>query len=636
VVWVFALVFFLWTFSSLQAIVAPTLDGSWQLALNWAQASGLQWGRDIMFTYGPLFWAHNLIFPPLFPLPAVLYVILLFNLAATACATYLFAKFRAMAAGSRGALFLFPVALSLLVWNVRYTGVELFMTAALCLFVSHIHKQMCQPRPDGFSESLLPLGPVVLVLAASPLVKFSYFPVSLSLAALMLLALLFLRKFREAGALVVAYPLTFVVLWGLMDQSPLNLPQYIRWGLSLAGGYTEAMQSDFQTASIYQAFIFTLLLGFVYALAGIRYLLRRQFAAAFAWWLPLPLLFSLFKQGFVRADGHAHIIFMCLPILLVYLLFATRLHWPARSVAGTPSVSYGVLGVMLLTFAASHTLFNQSYLPANQFREYADLAAGDLTPSQTVRWELSAKYALEEPLLAQIRMDESIDIVPHDIALLYAYGLDWSPRPIIQSYATFQPELDAANAGHFLSSGAPPQVLWEVKSIDNRYAPFDDPQVFRALLDRYQFTAEESSLRYALLRLNPQAAARPLEALGPAETHRFNDVIPIPAAERSHLYLNVRISPTPWGGLLNIVYKAPMLTLILRTRDGQSYTHRFLRSNGGSGLFVSKYLIDADDLRMVLQEAYEADIVSVQFLADPACYAEPFSVQFFQVPFRPA
>ncbi|MDR2058321.1 MAG: hypothetical protein LBP83_08620, partial [Dysgonamonadaceae bacterium] len=42
--------------------------------------------------------------------------------------------------------------------------------------------------------------------------------------------------------------------------------------------------------------------------------------------------------------------------------------------------------------------------------------------------------------------NKRVDVFPYDIALLYAYDLNWSPRPVFQSYSAYTPVLDQINA----------------------------------------------------------------------------------------------------------------------------------------------------------------------------------------------
>jgi hypothetical protein len=629
----FSSIFFLWTFNCLLAAIDSGLDGSWMLGLNWAGSQGWQWGRDIVFIYGPLHWLYANISPAFQPMPLVIGGILAFNLAATACAGYLFSKFVPKEFGVRDLALLFLVSVSLLFWNARSTPLELFFIFAMVLFVEDLHKRQTETRNSHKFTSRISLMVILTVFVLSQYIKFNYFPVSIILLLLMAFSLCVFRRIGDAAMLILAYPVLSLLIWCGLGQSPANLPHYMQWGLAFSGGYTEAMQVNFSGPEIYQAWILVLILGLLYGIAGIRFIYHKQFAAAFSWFLPAPLFFMLFKEGFVRADIHAEQMYLALPLCLIYLLYVSGIHWPMTTIPEKRYLSYSIAGVAILCIAASHFLFNLSFLPDIQFGKFRKVITGNYAQPDDIRTSLRPAFNLEKNFLGEIDPQASIDIFPYEISLLYAYGFPWSPRPLLQSNITYIPALDAMNAAHFYGPQAPQQILWRSDSIDGKYPAFDEPLVFRALLDRYTYISKERSNRFALLRLDSQRMERPWIVVGGVEQHRLNEPILIPDLNNCHLYMRVQISPNLLGGVMNIFYKAPYPTMVIRTRDGRSFTYRFLRALGTEGFFVSKYITNAEDLRSVMQEEYSPDIESIQFIGSRWFYSQTVSVQFYSVPF---
>jgi hypothetical protein len=575
---VFTLIFFLWTFNCLPAAIDSGLDGSWKLGLNWASSNGWQWGRDIVFMYGPLHWLYANISPAFLPMPLVICGILAFNLAAAACAGYIFSKFVPKEFGSRDLALLLLVSVSLLLWNARSSPLDLFFVFAIVLFVDDLHKQQTETRNNNKFTSRIPLMVILTIFVLSQYIKFNYFPVSIFLLLLMAFALCVFRRIRDAVMLLLAYPVLSLLIWCGLGQSPANLPHYLQWGVLVSGGYTEAMQLNYSEPEIYRAWILVLLL--LFGATGIWFFYRRQFAAAFSWFLPAPLFFMLFKEGFVRADNHVYLVYLALPLFMIYPLYISRLRWQTTPPPKKSYLTYGVAVMAILCIAASHFLIHSPFLPENQFKDIRNLITGKYSQPDDIRASLRPAFNLEKSLFDEVDPRASIDIFPNEIGLLYAYGLDWSPRPLLQSNITFVPALDALNAEHFYGPLAPKQVLWQSDSIDGRYPSFDEPRVFRALLDRYTYAAKESTNRFALLRLDPQKMERPWTAIGGIEKHRLSEPIPVPNLKGSYVYMSVQISPNLLGGLMNIFYKSPYPTMVIRTRNGQSFTYRFIRALG--------------------------------------------------------
>lgn len=628
---IFSVVFFLWTFTSLVAQAGPTNDGSWKIGLNWALANGWQWGQDIMYTYGPLYWLHSLLLPVFFPTSLVVVGIIGFNLAATFSAGYIFSKFVPRSLRLRDIPILALVSLSLLLWNPGHIAPDLFLIAILVFFVDVVFQR---GRNGGGNPHALSLWPIPAVLALSQFVKVSFFSVSAMLFLYMAIVLFATGRKREGLALVIAYPVFSLLFWWGAGQSPANLPDYFRLGLQLSAGYSDAMQKDFTKPLYYQAWIFILILLLLYGLTGIRLLWKKQFAAVAAWFLPLPLFFLSFKEGFVRADGHVFLPFMALPLFLAYLLYVSRGRWPSMPPHEGRFLMLALSGIWLICLAASHSLQNLSILPVNQLDVFQQVVTGKLSQPQAVREPLVAGYVLEDSFLDELDPDATTDIIPNQVALLYGYGINWLSRPQFQSYTAFTPVLDGINAGFFYGPEAPEQVIWQYQQLDTRYQIFDEPLVFRSVLDRYRFVTKESSNRFVLLRLDPQSGERPLMPLGgPQQVRMFEEVV-VPEEDGCHVFMTVQIQPNFLWNIFNVVYKAPYPFLVIRTRSVQTAPLQFVRIQGSSGLFVSKFIYNAESLRQVVEEKYKPDVHSVTFLASRWFYSQTVTVQFFSVPFR--
>src|SRR5215831_9316414 len=61
--------------------------------------------------------------------------------------------------------------------------------------------------------------------------------------------------------------------------------------------------------------------------------------------------------------------------------------------------------------------------------------------------EIRAAHPLDADTLRLLE-DKTVDVFTTDVALIYGYDLDWSPRPVIQSYQAYTPVLDGMNAQH--------------------------------------------------------------------------------------------------------------------------------------------------------------------------------------------
>jgi hypothetical protein len=227
--------------------------------------------------------------------------------------------------------------------------------------------------------------------------------------------------------------------------------------------------------------------------------------------------------------------------------------------------------------------------------------------------------------------DKTIDIIPWDVALLYAYDLDWSPRPVFQSYSAYTPLLDSINAKHFEKTNAPDIIIYSHESIDKRYPLFDEPIVFRTLLENYEVQSLEN---YLILQ-------RRLEKVNSIYTPISNGtcsighIIEVPQLQGHHIYCNVDIQMNPCGKIFNVLYKTPSpIYIYFYIKDkSEPIVHRFIRRLGSDGLFVSKYVFDLSDVCEIFEKNYEQNIEKIQIKINHNFFYRPeMKYEFFATP----
>ena len=74
-----------------------------------------------------------------------------------------------------------------------------------------------------------------------------------------------------------------------------------------------------------------------------------------------------------------------------------------------------------------------------------------------------------------------VDAYPWEATVLFANDLNWSPRPVCQSYTAYQPDLDEANARHYRSPDGPRFILYYPEAIDDEHPYFVDPLTLQEL-----------------------------------------------------------------------------------------------------------------------------------------------------------
>jgi hypothetical protein len=561
--------------------VAMNLDDSWRMALAHAWLEGWQWGRDLVFTYGPLGWLMANTDPGQGPLGWMLWSN--FAFAGLTAATVLYVS-RRLSPWRRGLflagflIFAGPIVDSVHVWFLLLVLLEAalregprapgwWLAAAVCAgFSAHIK----------FTHTLLAFAGIGTVVGLD----------------------LLRREWRRPLWLGGGFAVSFVAIWMACGQALAWLPAHLLRAFDVAGGYGEAMALGDDAGQV--------ALGLA-ALAGVAALLLAAWRAApeGRTLAPLALVvlatFLQWKHGFTRADGH--VLFFCVHTLLLALALPPLIA-PGAAVARwtvAPAVA-----VVLLAVVGMERILPGSGVAAVEIssRTVREGAYALSNPRLRLQWvqeqreDWRAREAL--PLLERFIAGGSVDVLGHSQAVALLGGYHYRPRPILQSYSAYRPRLAALNAEHFTGDRAPDFVLHRLETVDGRLTTGDDAPALREILRRYALVAEENG--FFLWRHRRRAGGVPVEwPLYPIDEYTLapGEVLELPPlAAGEALWLEADLAPNLLGRLRQLLYKTPPFEVELEPgpaagagpADLRPRRHRLPRGVAAHGVFVSPEL----------------------------------------------
>jgi hypothetical protein len=494
------------TWDYIQIVPTYGLDASWMLGLNLAAQAGLDHGTQIAFTFGPLgFLEQPMVIDGLLSTLAAIY---LFGLRALLAASLLWAARRSFPWPAAAAIaFVVAAIIPRTVGSVPLALTLLWTLLAL------------QRDAPPWTARALAYGGGALA-AVEALVKLN---TGLTVVIAVLIAVVGLPgdRLRNLGRFAATAIATFVVLWFAAGQGVGNLDDYLRSSFQLVSGYDNAMQLE-QGAVPWDWFA-----CLVVAIASIGLVAgspggRRARLAKVA--LVAVFAFSLEKYAYVRHEpGHAGVL---LGVLAVVWLT------PRWSGEGRLVAAAAVALIALAYVPVADESLDTSVAPKVAVNQLADL----VVPSERdeaadqARLALAAGYALDPQMLARIG-SSPVDVRPWEIGIVWAYGLDWRPLPVIQDYAAYTPQLDELNADALASPDGPRFVLrhlgYESSSLyglEGRLAPFDAPLEQRELLCGFRATATTPT--YQLLERDGDRCGAERN-LGTVEA-AYGEPVPIP------------------------------------------------------------------------------------------------------------
>ena len=536
------------------------LDFSWQIALHLAAIRGLRWGSDVLFTYGPLGFLC---------VPVV-------GLLVSAWTS-------ALGLGFVGAL-VTSLAAALLLSLRRWLPLPLAWVGAL-LAAALLGGSI--PEMGAFLGLLVlglamgdALGPRATALA--PALVAALASVLLLVKASAGIALAFAVPFgvlaerdavlRRGGAAAAAFAGALALAWLCAGQPLAGLPAWLHGAALLAGGYSEAMASEdplrrWESAAFSLA---ALALALAFAI-GVERRPPRRVAAVAGLLAASGLVF--FKAGFVRHVGADHS-----PIAFAFLLIAPLLvPWRASwRIAGLALALGGGLLLGLARGAAIGQTFDFAARASALLHEVAAVAHPQTRSAieTAVRTGIRRSAKLPPNALAELQ-GRRVHVDPHDVAILWAYGLDWSPVPVFQAYAAYVPALDRMNAERLADPSGPERILRRrlEESIDGKSPVWETPEYALVRLCRFRETV--AGELWQVLARGPDRCG-PEQALGDGSA-RSGESVDVPPASAPDRIVVARLDASPLlAGRLRALLFKPRRPLALRVGDRRL---RLVRAN---------------------------------------------------------
>jgi hypothetical protein len=519
------------------AMTPPTvgLDSSWNGGLAMAVDDGLQWGSDIVFTYGPLGFMNG---------QGVWYADL--GAIAFVYGTSLYLGFCvALVWALRRSIGALPAVLvAFFVVTVLPLVEESIVVAALVAMGA-----LARERSEWVVNALVVGG--ATFAAVEVLIKFSAGPV---IAAFFLIALIGLRaRWWQVGGYLALLAAEILVLWLAMGQSLAEVPNFLRNTYEIVAGFSAAMITTtdvpaWQVTAATAAAI-GVALGLVVGSTRGGYRDDRARWAAVA--LMALAAFTVFKEGVVRTDaGHLSLFFSTACVLWISIPWGrARWRWLVAGAATIAAIGWPV---------RPEGQTNNTDVLAN-VENAVDQARNLLSSSRrdelidAGRASMFSIYKLEPEILAALR-GHTVAIEPWEIGAAWAYRLDWEPLPVFQNYSAYTSRLDEINSEALAARDGPERILREnvgvvypefpTRTIDSRFPGWDPPEQARTALCRFRVIA--ATQRW-------QALARAPDRCGPSRPLRTVEASPgeevrVPAPGRSEVVW-VRIEGVEVDGL---------------------------------------------------------------------------------------
>ncbi len=417
-----------------------------------------------------------------------------------------------------------------------------------------------------------------LAWALLGLAKFSYLLLGATALACAMLGAPRPHPLRRALALLAACAGVFGTAWLGLGQSPADLGAWLRSSLELSAGYSEAMALPGRPEELARALgACGLLLAALLTLPSSLWRSRRGVAAVA---LLGASTFLSFKGGFVRHDPIHATTFYGFAALAAFFAATLRTLAPATRAQALAAALALALPLHALSESRAEPLLSPRWVPRRLeiLAENLGLLLGPRATLERLRTgDREARRSLALPRIRARVGHESIDVVSLDQMTLVLNDLVYRPRPVLQGYAAYTPELARANGAFFRGPAAPRFVMTRLATIDDRFLPHDDPVTLLELVRRYRPLFAEGAFLLLERRPPPEARRRARANVIRSGALRFGEALRLPARERMDVLhtLSVDLSYSLPGRLRRFLLRSEPVTLEIRESQGWR-SHRIL------------------------------------------------------------
>jgi hypothetical protein len=588
----------------------PGLDPSWIDSLNELARSPFAFGRDFVFTFGPLGY--------------VLRPLDLHENLRDAFAWRMFADL------SMAALLIHRLLSGARLWQVA--AAALGFAALPAVGVEFEYQIIAALLFACVSALKMNRGPRLATLTAAAFASAALAFMNLGVGAValaILLAswLLLLRRdplavFVSAGATAASG----LALARFLFPSFRDFQSWLSLSAELVRGYDAAM-AIWDGPRVQLALALAVLAALC---AGTALLTRAKSESAPAAWLGMVPVALSFKHSFVRHDPEHLAPFFALACALALTIVVSSNKVREVSAAG----ALALLSLVTLGLSFDSRLYPLEIALASDHRSgrrgvYKIHLLQDLEGQRRALRKIGEVRLRADRLPDRWRAEiggETAMIIPWESAICCANQLRCIPYPTLQMYATYTPQLDRW-ASERIRAAAPQFIVLGLFAIDGRHPVLDAPEVWQVLLDGYEVVAQEPALQSLLLRKRISPVRRSSAASQPGVIH-IDEWVPVPEGA-GWLRADMGLSLNASGKLRRLVYKPGRVGIELRYRSGRVQSFKLVPAVAADGLLIDGLPTDLSSLAALFDGRVVDHVTSFRLVAAaPGNFVQDIPVRF--------
>jgi hypothetical protein len=556
------------------------IDASWAYGINLAHAKNLNFGRDVVFTFGPLGYL-------LYPVPGLVAALPAFSYAWAVHLVFLVGAFLLWRSLGNTSTVLFT-------WVTLSAAMllsDLPFERLLLSFVSVAIGTQAQLARKGYVSSVH-LAFVGLMAGVIPLFRSSDGLEACTIFYALLGSALVAPSqaiphvpeitWRELLTCAAAPPAAFTLGYAFVEHGVSGLWSYVAGSMQIVLGYSEAMAQPGPAYQIVAAGVSLVVLVLVIPMLVHRPDFFRGILPAFI------VAFFACKSGLVRQDApHADLIQVKIAVASLFVLVCLNALRDRRLVTSWifASLLFGTVVHIGSSPSREQAFLRRALLTESVANLSASLNAGSTwDQTESLVWQRLSRLRVDVAV-ADAVSGGTVDDVPSETDVVYANRWHWRPRPVFQSYSAYTPALDQMNAAHLDGRDTADHIIMQWGDIDDRHPLLDDTASWRALFDKYD--PEIRRTDFLVLKHRVTSRYRDPQLLGSVTATWYSDVS-VPNSEPAGLtMMRAELNRGLYGVLLGALFRNSPVYLHATCASGVQSRWRVNRANLRDGALVA-------------------------------------------------
>jgi len=615
-------------------------DASWHESLVMAIDRGFVFGRDFIFNYGPLGYINTGLIPKSVSI-WVLVAIEFFTLF-----NYLIIiQLSFQKAGKNWIIVAVSSLLILMPWGFISDASFTFFYFFIFWLLYALHTR---------NSAALLLAVLISVLIFYIKINLSIFVYSLFAASLVYFWLI---KAFSLRTLIVCWLAQILLTYALSFILHVDIPAYLEASLNIIDAYQDAMAvmllSTIELFSLlfFEILIILVVLAFVFK--TFRSIFLKNFEGVYLYLLITFAWFLGFKQAHT-AFGAYNIFgfFLFMPPLAALIYLFTEYSykvWAGRmfiailflQLLATQLIRFYIgektIKGYLLTFPP--TSISQKISESSFSIMHVLEILEQKNPINYLKRLISYEYEnnfkhspvpLSKDLMVKVG-NASIDIVPHQVSHVYFNGLNYNPRPIIQSYQANSDWLMKKNGEKYLSKTAPEFVLFRIEAFREQNPFWVETDLNEALLRNYALTDTTVILQDTFYLFHRNKVPKSLKYNDLSSINfKLNEDIQIPKSANP-IRFSAKINYSIKGKLARLIFQPPYLYCSVTYENGLQENFRVIDKILRGGVFINqKVTTQADACNFFLNKGVDNQrVTKIRFLTKyTSGFEESFEATF--------